>query len=42
MEQEVCQLLLAAFCQMFDANWQKVAVCFGKTKKPPVFNAGGF
>jgi hypothetical protein len=42
MEQKVCQLLLAAFCQMFDANWQKVAVCLGKTKKATRFKAGGF
>jgi len=37
MEQEVCQLLLAALCQMFDANWQKLAVCLGKTKKATGF-----
>jgi hypothetical protein len=40
MEQDVCQLLLAALCQKLDANWQQVAVCLGKTKKATGFNAG--
>jgi hypothetical protein len=42
MEQEVCQLLLAALGQKLVANWQKLAVCVGQTKKTTGFNAGGF
>ena len=42
MEQEVCQLLLAALGQKLDANWQKIAVWVGETKKTTGFNAGGF
>ena len=37
MEQEVCQLLLAALGQKLDANWQKLAVWLGKMKKTTGF-----
>jgi len=33
MEQEVCQLLLAALGRKIDANWQKVAGWLSKMKK---------
>jgi hypothetical protein len=33
MEQEVCQLLLAALGQKSDANWQKFAVWLSKMTK---------
>jgi hypothetical protein len=42
MEQEVCQLLLAALGQKTDANWQKIAVWLLKMEKATGFNAGGF
>jgi hypothetical protein len=36
MEQEVCQLLLAALGQKTGGNWQKIAVLVKKSdKKPP-------
>jgi hypothetical protein len=42
MEQEVCQLLLAAFGRKSDAYWQKIAVLLQKMEKATGFNAGGF
>jgi len=33
MEQEVCQLLLAALCRKTDGKWQCVAVLAGKVAK---------
>jgi hypothetical protein len=42
MEQDVCQLLLAALGQKFDAYWQKIAVLLQKMQKATGFNAGGF
>jgi hypothetical protein len=30
MEQEVCQLLLAALCRKFDLKWQEIAGNGGK------------
>jgi hypothetical protein len=43
MEQEVCQLLLAALGQKNQGKWQCVAVLAKKwQKKATEFNAGGF
>jgi hypothetical protein len=42
IEQEVCQLLLAALGRKTHANWQKIAVWLEKMKKATGFNAGGF